>query len=1221
MLLLLPTTTRYASGYCKSVLWPLFHNVDMLDLNSACWKPKTRNLKSSRDVDVGSLLPPGSWAGGERARKPGNWTGAAAAAAGGGGGGSSGGGSGGSSGGGAAPPLADKTLTTEVLDMAMTARWWESYVAVQSELAKCLVRGGGEMGSGVGALDTVWVHDYHLMLLPKMVVDGAEAERDGAGGSRRPRLVFFLHCPFPTTEIFRALPTGHTMLHGVLEVDLVGFHVFDHARHFLNCATRLFGLSYSTRQGGNIGFEYGGRDVVVTINHVGIEAGWLRKQLSGGEGAKEVMASDAAAAAAAAAAVLAAEESSQVEKLGAAGSAAAVVTTTPSPSPSPPSPPPPPLLPPVPTWRSECEAIRRRHAGKKIIGSVTRLERLSGLAAKLLAFEQLLTAYPVWRDKVILVQRCIVRPTQRREAMRCADELAQLVRRIEARFGPVIDYQVYDANCPGVLFAGAIRGQGTLSLAQRLGLWAACDVFCDTSLRAGLDLMPIEYLLVRMHLLEERQKESSASSGTRSPSGGGVGSGSGGGGGGGGSGSGRGIRSGSRGGSSGTLRGAAGGSSTGSLGSTSSLEAAETGSARLGLAKRKPGGTAGGAGAGVIVMSEFSTMCNVLNGAMRTNPWSGSDVVSSLDIALTMAPEEQRARLARDEPFVAHRGTGRWFRSVLNDLEAVFDSTNGTRKSKQAAAAAVAAAAAAKKQQQQQQAATATAKGGRGQGARGHSALASGQGPDRDFEALDIRKVAKAYHACKGRRVFLVDYGGTLIGREASNLAFKSSFQVAAGVGRVPPRTEAALAKLCASGRDSVFVISGARRGKLNSALGHVGGLGLAAENGSMYSWAVGKQQTEGQQGAGEQGQEVAAVAPAAPSVGSAEAAEGLTAAAAVADEEAAVTTDAAAAAAGALPPRTRRTASYSNALQSSDLIRRRKGAVHVVVHSGTGLKDSSTWWSVGEQSPYVRATLTLHPQKGQTASGSAARMLRVIDQAAANTCVTGAVADVAVAAATASTRPCKGGGTAPAWTAEGHGSDLKLSMDLSASAKLPSSVLVLIEVMNKNVVQADALIGRASVQLPLLVGSEAPQELSVELDTGGTVQCSMFFVNDEASEAEAAAAEEGCAAAARGASAASSHREEGGGVPARFSDVGADLVNDGRVWQQMESDFEWEPVRAPPLPPPPPPPPRARPPNRPPYCPPTAPPLTPAAAAATAATTTTTTTTTTARPPARHNR
>ena len=127
--------------------------------------------------------------------------------------------------------------------MAMTARWWESYVAVQSELAKCLVRGGADW-RGVGALDTVWVHDYHLMLLPKMLVDGVEAEADGAGGTRRPRLVFFLHCPFPTTEIFRALPTAHTLLHGVLEVDLAGFHVFDSARHFLNACSRLFGLTY-----------------------------------------------------------------------------------------------------------------------------------------------------------------------------------------------------------------------------------------------------------------------------------------------------------------------------------------------------------------------------------------------------------------------------------------------------------------------------------------------------------------------------------------------------------------------------------------------------------------------------------------------------------------------------------------------------------------------------------------------------------------------------------------------------------------------------------------------------------------------------------------------------------------------------------------------------------------------------------------------------------------
>ena len=150
-----------------------------------------------------------------------------------------------------------------------------------------------------------------------------------------------------------------------------------------------------------------------------------------------------------------------------------------------------------------------------------------------------------------------------------------------------------------------------------------------------------------------------------------------------------------------------------------------------------------------------------------------------------------------------------------------------------------------------------------------------------------------------------------------------------------------------------------------------------------------------------------------------------------------------------------------------------------------------------------MRATLTLQPLR-QTAtaaarlSDAAARLVRV-DKAVA--CVPGVPSDSTIAAATASTKPCKGGGTAPVWTTDEHDSDLALNMDLGGSAKLPSSVLVLIEVMNKNMVQADALIGRATVQLPLLVGSEAPQELSVELDTGGTVHCSMFFVNDDEAE------------------------------------------------------------------------------------------------------------------------
>jgi len=81
--------------------------------------------------------------------------------------------------------------------------------------------------------DIIWVHDYHLMLLPNMIRDNMPDARIG----------FFLHIPFPSFEIFRLLPRkwGREILDGLLGADLVGFHIHDYTYHFLRCILRILG--------------------------------------------------------------------------------------------------------------------------------------------------------------------------------------------------------------------------------------------------------------------------------------------------------------------------------------------------------------------------------------------------------------------------------------------------------------------------------------------------------------------------------------------------------------------------------------------------------------------------------------------------------------------------------------------------------------------------------------------------------------------------------------------------------------------------------------------------------------------------------------------------------------------------------------------------------------------------------------------------------------------
>src|SRR6185369_15514785 len=81
--------------------------------------------------------------------------------------------------------------------------------------------------------DLVWVHDYQLMLVPQLVRERIPDARIG----------FFLHLPFPSSEIFRLLPQRERVLEGLLGADLIGFHAAAFVRHFASSVLRLLGAS------------------------------------------------------------------------------------------------------------------------------------------------------------------------------------------------------------------------------------------------------------------------------------------------------------------------------------------------------------------------------------------------------------------------------------------------------------------------------------------------------------------------------------------------------------------------------------------------------------------------------------------------------------------------------------------------------------------------------------------------------------------------------------------------------------------------------------------------------------------------------------------------------------------------------------------------------------------------------------------------------------------
>lgn len=233
-------------GFCKQVLWPSFHNVDLLDLATCGWGSRQRTTTRGDPVMACALAAAAAkqrrTAGGEGApqpeSRPSDW------------------------------------------DQRRLDNWWNAYIRVNlrfSEVVAGLVEGG----------DVVWVHDYHLALLPRMLreargeahvvhdVAGAAGAgrrtflppKEAVGGEGLPgemraaveenvrpvRMVFFIHVPFPTSQVFRELEHGEALLEGMLHADVVGFHAFDHARHFLNAAKRILGLTYESLAGGLIG--------------------------------------------------------------------------------------------------------------------------------------------------------------------------------------------------------------------------------------------------------------------------------------------------------------------------------------------------------------------------------------------------------------------------------------------------------------------------------------------------------------------------------------------------------------------------------------------------------------------------------------------------------------------------------------------------------------------------------------------------------------------------------------------------------------------------------------------------------------------------------------------------------------------------------------------------------------------------------------------------------
>jgi trehalose 6-phosphate synthase/phosphatase len=125
---------------------------------------------------------------------------------------------------------------------------WEAYIEANERFCSAVVE---EFRPG----DRIWIHDYHLMLLPGML---REKIPDATIG-------FFLHIPFPASDIFSTLPRSDELITGLLGADVISFHTHVYLQHFRQSLRRLLEMESAVDR-----LEVRGREVRLQALPLGI---------------------------------------------------------------------------------------------------------------------------------------------------------------------------------------------------------------------------------------------------------------------------------------------------------------------------------------------------------------------------------------------------------------------------------------------------------------------------------------------------------------------------------------------------------------------------------------------------------------------------------------------------------------------------------------------------------------------------------------------------------------------------------------------------------------------------------------------------------------------------------------------------------------------------------------------------------------------------------------
>ncbi|MCY1722729.1 bifunctional alpha,alpha-trehalose-phosphate synthase (UDP-forming)/trehalose-phosphatase [Prolixibacteraceae bacterium Z1-6] len=234
--------------------------------------------------------------------------------------------------------------------------YWESYYQVNLQFAEAIIANAKEN-------DTVWVHDYQLLLVPNILRE------------KRPdlRIGFFLHIPFPSYELIRILPWREEIIEGMLGADLLGFHTYDYARHFISSVKRLLGHDVEFNQ-----IKLENRQVYIDVFPMGIDYNKFEKL------ALEVQSKPI-------------QERSKEHQ--------------------------------------DIDRFLMGKPDRKIILSIDRLDYTKGIPERLKAFRHFLNKYPGYREQVSLIMLTVPSRTDVEQYQNLKNEVDILVGNINGEFG------------------------------------------------------------------------------------------------------------------------------------------------------------------------------------------------------------------------------------------------------------------------------------------------------------------------------------------------------------------------------------------------------------------------------------------------------------------------------------------------------------------------------------------------------------------------------------------------------------------------------------------------------------------------------------------------------------------------------------------------------------------------------------------------------------------